>query len=27
VNRFCADRVVPMYEQFYRALGPLPNPV
>ena len=22
VNRFCADRVVPVYEQFYRALGP-----
>jgi hypothetical protein len=27
VNRFCADRVVPMYEPFYRALGPRPNTV
>jgi N-acetyl-alpha-D-glucosaminyl L-malate synthase BshA len=27
VNRFCADRVVPMYEQFYRALEPRLNPV
>jgi len=27
VNRLCADRVVPMYEQFYRALGPVPNTV
>jgi hypothetical protein len=27
VNRSCADRVVPMYEPFYRALGPRPNTV
>jgi N-acetyl-alpha-D-glucosaminyl L-malate synthase BshA len=27
VTRFCADRVVPMYEQFYRDLGPRPNPI
>jgi N-acetyl-alpha-D-glucosaminyl L-malate synthase BshA len=27
VKRFCADRVVPMYEAFYRALGPLSSTV
>jgi len=27
VNRFCADRVEPMHEPFYRALGPRPNTV
>jgi len=27
VNRLCADRVVPTYEPFYRALGPRSNTV